>query len=96
MRVQAIIGERCGISGDSALRLGRYFGTTPGYWLNLQRDYELERAANALGSRLDTEVTQRTACGLRVIDPVRTANLDLMSAHMHFTKIEDQCPPTRD
>ena len=60
MRVQAIIGERCGISRDSALRLGRYFGT-PGYWLNLQRDYELERAANALGSRLDTEVTQRTA-----------------------------------
>ena len=51
-RIQAIITERRGITGDTALRLGRYFRTTPEFWLNMQRDYELERAAEALGERL--------------------------------------------
>src|SRR6516162_6884851 len=54
-RVQAIIAERRGISADTALRLARYFTTTPEFWLNLQRDYELETAAEALGPRLDTK-----------------------------------------
>lgn len=44
-RIRAIIGERRGITGDTALRLGRYFGTTPEFWLNMQRDFELEQAA---------------------------------------------------
>jgi len=43
-RIQAIIHGRCCISGDTALRLARYFDTTPGFWTNLQRDYELEKA----------------------------------------------------
>ena len=60
-RVQAIITERRGISGDTALRLARYFSTTPEFRLNMQRDYELERAAEALGARLDTEVKPRAA-----------------------------------
>ena len=60
-RVQAIIAERRGISADTAMRLARYFTTTPEFWLNLQRDYELETAAEALGPRLDTEVKPRAA-----------------------------------
>ena len=60
-RVQTIIAERRGISGDTALRLARYFGTSPEFWLNMQRDYELETAAEALGSRLEAEVTPRAA-----------------------------------
>jgi antitoxin HigA-1 len=60
-RVQAIIVERRGISGNTALRLARYFATTPEFCLNMQRDYELEAAAEALGSRLDTEVKPRAA-----------------------------------
>jgi addiction module HigA family antidote len=60
-RVQAIIAERRGISGDTALRLARYFATTPEFWLNMQRDCELETAAEALGSRLDSEVKPRAA-----------------------------------
>jgi addiction module HigA family antidote len=58
-RIQAIIGERRSITGDTALRLGRYFGTTPEFWLNMQRDFELEQAAEALGSRLEAEVKAR-------------------------------------
>jgi addiction module HigA family antidote len=58
-RIQAIIGERRSITGDTALRLGRYFGTTPEFWLNMQRDFELERAAEVLRDRLDAEVKAR-------------------------------------
>jgi antitoxin HigA-1 len=60
-RIQAIIAERRGITGDTALRLGRYFGTSPEFWLNMQRDYELETAAEVLGARLETEVKPRAA-----------------------------------
>jgi antitoxin HigA-1 len=60
-RIQAIVAERRRITGDTALRLARYFGTSPEFWLNMQRDYELETAAEALGARLDTEVKPRAA-----------------------------------
>jgi addiction module HigA family antidote len=59
--VQAIIAERRGITGDTALRLARYFSTSPEFWLNMQRDYELETATEALGARLETEVKPRAA-----------------------------------
>jgi len=55
-RIQAIIAERRGISGDTALRLGLYFATTPQFWLNLQRDYELALATRKLHGRLASEV----------------------------------------
>jgi addiction module HigA family antidote len=60
-RIQAILAERRAITGDTALRLARYFKTSPEFWLNMQRDYELERAAENLGSRLDAEVKPRAA-----------------------------------
>lgn len=51
-RVNEIVRERRGISADTALRLARYFGTDAESWLNLQQRYEIECAADALGSRL--------------------------------------------
>lgn len=60
-RIQAIITEKRGITGDTALRLARYFRTTPEFWLNMQRDYELETAEQALGDRLLHEVKPRAA-----------------------------------
>ncbi len=60
-RIQEIVAERRSITGDTALRLGRYFGTTPEFWLNMQRDFELETAAEKLGNRLDIEVKPRAA-----------------------------------
>jgi addiction module HigA family antidote len=58
-RIQAIISERRGISGDTALRLARYFVTTPEFWLDMQRDFDLQQAAAALGDRLAEEVKPR-------------------------------------
>ena len=51
-----IVGEQAPVSGEMALRLSRYFGTTARFWLDLQRDYDLDQAAQALGDRLDHEV----------------------------------------
>ena len=41
-----------GISGDTALRLGRWFGTGPDIWMNLQKNYELRLVAQAIGEAL--------------------------------------------
>jgi addiction module HigA family antidote len=55
-RIQDIAAERRAITGDTALRLGRYFDTTPEFWLNMQRDFDLRTARAALGDRLEAEV----------------------------------------
>jgi plasmid maintenance system antidote protein VapI len=47
-----IIHGKRGISGDTALRLGRRFGTGPEIWMNLQKNYELRLAAQAIGDAL--------------------------------------------
>jgi antitoxin HigA-1 len=60
-RIQEIVAERRSITGDTALRLARYFGTTAEFWLNMQRDFELESAAEKLGDRLEVEVKPRAA-----------------------------------
>lgn len=60
-RIQAIIAERRGVSGDTALRLGRYFGTSAEFWLNMQRDFELESAALALRQQALEAIRPRAA-----------------------------------
>ncbi|MBN2800238.1 MAG: HigA family addiction module antidote protein [Deltaproteobacteria bacterium] len=56
-RVSAIIKEKRSITADTALRLGRFFGVEPQWWMNMQAHYELEVARRELGERLDSEVT---------------------------------------
>ncbi len=51
-RVNEIVLEKRAITADTALRLARFFKTTPQFWLNLQDEYELRRAHHALGARL--------------------------------------------
>ena len=43
-RISDIVRERRGITADTAIRLGRYFGTDPRFWLNMQQGYELSKA----------------------------------------------------
>ena len=58
-RVTAILRGRRGITAATALRLARYFGTTPQVWLNLQQTYELRRAEITVGRRIAESVQPR-------------------------------------
>ena len=51
-RLERITREANGITADTALRLSRYFGTTPEFWMNLQSRFELETALAEIGSDL--------------------------------------------
>lgn len=55
-RINEIVQGKRAITADTALRLGRFFGTSAQFWLNLQAHYDLECAKNALGDRLEREV----------------------------------------
>ncbi|GFK94998.1 putative HTH-type transcriptional regulator YbaQ [Fundidesulfovibrio magnetotacticus] len=48
-RVSQIVGGRRGVTADTALRLGRFFGAGPELWLNLQKAYELDMARRDAG-----------------------------------------------
>ena len=55
-RVGEIVHERRAITADTALRLARYFGTSPQFWINLQANYDLEVAQDAIGNRITDEI----------------------------------------
>jgi len=51
-RVNDIVLERRAITADTAVRLGRYFGTTAAFWINMQTSFDLRKAENQLGRSL--------------------------------------------
>ena len=55
-RINEIVHGQRSISADTALRLGRFFGTSAQFWLNLQSHYDLEVQEELIGDRLDEEV----------------------------------------
>jgi addiction module HigA family antidote len=55
-RVVDILNGKRGISAETALRLGRYFGNDPQFWLNLQSQYELAAAMRDIGPLVAREV----------------------------------------
>jgi len=55
-RINEIVLRKRRITADTALRLARYFDTSPQFWLGLQTDYDLDVTMDKLGSRLDREV----------------------------------------
>ncbi|MGI8405397.1 MAG: HigA family addiction module antitoxin [Thermomicrobiales bacterium] len=57
--VTEILRGRRGISADTALRLSRWMGTTPQFWMNLQRNYELRLAEQEHGEAIRREVSRR-------------------------------------
>lgn len=60
-RINEIVLGKRSVTADTALRLGRYFGIEPQFWLNLQSRYDLDVAKDELGSRLEREVKPRAA-----------------------------------
>lgn len=55
-RINEIVHGTRSITADTALRLGRYFGTSAQFWLNLQNHFDLEVQQDKIGNRLDHEV----------------------------------------
>ena len=58
-RITAILKGQRGVTADTALRLSRYFGTTPQLWLNLQKTFELRTAELASGEEIVERVRPR-------------------------------------
>lgn len=55
-RINEIVKEERGVTAETALRLARYFSTTPEFWLNLQMAYELRLAQQQIGNRIKKEI----------------------------------------
>ncbi len=55
-RVNEIVLKKRSITADTALRLAKYFGTSPQFWLGLQTDYDLDLAFDQMGDILDKDV----------------------------------------
>ncbi|NRG19403.1 HigA family addiction module antidote protein [Rhizobiales bacterium] len=64
-RIERIVREETGITTDTALRLAKYFGTTPEFWLNLQNRYEMETTEPQIRADLEMIETceMEDACG---------------------------------
>lgn len=59
MRINHVVNGRRPMTAESALRLGRYFGQNPRYWLNLQARYDMDLAEDALLDEISREVQPR-------------------------------------
>lgn len=60
-RISAIVNGKRGITADTALRLGKYFGVSPELWMGLQSDYDLRLAQRAVGAEVDKRVHRHAA-----------------------------------
>ena len=55
-RITAILNGERTITSETAMRLARFFATTPEFWLNLQRDFDLKVAIKKLGKKIDHDI----------------------------------------
>ena len=62
-RINEIVLGKRGLTADTALRLARYFGMSPQFWLGLQMDYELDVAEDSLEDKLEREITPMSVTG---------------------------------
>jgi addiction module HigA family antidote len=60
-RISAIVNGKRSITADTAMRLARYFGTSPQYWMNLQTAHDLQVVERTLGPRIERDVLPRSA-----------------------------------
>ena len=58
-RVSAIVKERRRLDGEMVLRLARYFRISPGFWMRMQTQYDLEVAEDTIAARIRREVRPR-------------------------------------
>jgi addiction module HigA family antidote len=60
-RINEIVHGKRAVSANTALRLAKFFGTTPQFWLNLQSLYDLEIEKDKMGNKLDSEIRALSA-----------------------------------
>ena len=89
-RISQIIAGKRAISADTALRLARYFGTTPDLWMNLQKTYELDLARQQLGKTIQqySPTAKRTG-------PLDRGNVhaERLSHNLSRRRLESNRPP---
>jgi antitoxin HigA-1 len=81
-RIERLTREKTAITANTALRLARYFRTTPDFWLNLQTQFDLERAAD----ETSPEIERIEPIGVRGFPPVamgRVRGFDRRAAGTH-------------
>lgn len=61
IRVSEIVRGKRAISSDTALRLARYFGTSPEFWMGMQATYDLEKARDQHGAEIEAQVHPHAA-----------------------------------
>jgi len=64
-RIERLANEKTPVTADTALRLGRYFGTSPDFWLNIQARYEIEITQASTGKELEVIVPREAAMAKR-------------------------------
>jgi addiction module HigA family antidote len=62
-RINEIVHGTRRVTADTALRLGRFFGTSPEFWFGLQMDFELDSESDRLKGRLENEVQEYRRAG---------------------------------
>jgi addiction module HigA family antidote len=72
-RIAEIVKERRGISADTALRLGRYFGMTAEFWMNWQKRFELETARDAAEKEINAAIRPITRLGIKPSENLKKA-----------------------
>lgn len=61
IRISEIVRGMRAITPDTALRLARYFGTSPEFWVGMQATYDLETARDLVGAEVEAQVRPRVA-----------------------------------
>ena len=64
-RINEIVLEKRAVTADTAIRLARYFGTSEGFWMGLQADFDLEKTHRLYGDRIESEVRTSAAMDRR-------------------------------
>jgi addiction module HigA family antidote len=72
-RIAEIVKERRGISADTALRLGRYFGMTAEFWMNWQKRFELETARDAAEKEINAAIRPITRLRIKPSENLKKA-----------------------
>jgi addiction module HigA family antidote len=72
-RISEIVRERRGITADTALRLARYFGTTPDFWMKMQMSYDLALAHRESMARIEVEIFPSSRTGKSELKAKRIA-----------------------